>query len=53
MTLETAKAILKANRPEGAEPAPTDHTDSDRVAFELRMARLRPRTFLRAVTRSC
>jgi hypothetical protein len=53
MTLETAKAILKTNRRDSSRPARTEHTDIDRIAFEYRMARLRPRSFLRAVTRSC
>lgn len=52
MTLETAKAILNISRRDGSRPSQTDHTDTDRAAFESRMTRLRPRTFLRTVLRS-
>lgn len=46
MTLETAKAILNTSRRDAVRPSRADHTDADRAAFESRMLRLRPRTFL-------
>jgi hypothetical protein len=47
MTLETAKGILNTHRRDASRPSPTDHTDSDLIAFESRMTRLRPRKFVR------
>lgn len=52
MTLEAARAILGTNRREASLPTQTDHVHADRFAFAARMARLRPRKFLRIVTRA-
>jgi hypothetical protein len=49
MTIETAKAILNTSRHEVSRLSQGDHTNADRVAFEARMERLRPRVFLRIV----
>lgn len=46
MTLETAKAILKTSRRDASRQSQADHSYADRLAFECRMARLRPRKFL-------
>ena len=51
MTIETAKAILNPGRREMQRPVQSDHTQIDRMAFEARMARLRPHSFLRCVPR--
>lgn len=47
MTLESARAILNIRRDE--QPDFRGHSDAERGAFEQRMARLRDRTFFRAV----
>jgi hypothetical protein len=47
MTIETAKAILNTRRHEASRLSQGDYTYADRVAFESRMERLRPRVFLR------
>ena len=52
MTLETAKAILRTIPREASQPSQLNHTDMERAAFERRMARLRPRSFLRTVMSS-
>jgi hypothetical protein len=50
MTLETAKAILRTSRQDASRQSQVAHSYADRLAFEHRMARLRPRKFLRMHT---
>ena len=52
MTLETARAILNTGRRDAAPLSQNDHTNTDGLAFQARMLRLRPRTFVRIVVRS-
>jgi hypothetical protein len=47
MTLETAKAILSTSRMPMLRGAAPDHTEIERLAFETRVTRLRPRKYLR------
>jgi hypothetical protein len=52
MTVETARAILRTHRREPSRLPQTDHTHADRLAFAIRMTRLRPRKFLRIAVHS-